>query len=129
MVGSEIASDSTPTMIRMKVTNSRNLSATRTPKLDAPSFQSSTDEMAAPARPMAPSGPIGIRSPGARNASAIMAAMAAAVTQDMGTIALNEDINLEFVIPNCLPGVAATSADSPGRSADLPMARSASQTG
>ena len=40
---------------------------------------------------MTPSGPIGIRSPGERNASAIIAAMAAAVTHSMGTMALRDD--------------------------------------
>ena len=97
MVGSEIASDSVPTMIRIQVTNSPKLSADTTPKLEALRFHSSSDDAAAPARPIAPSGPIGIRSPGSRNASATMAASAAAVTQDMGTIALkDENINLEF---------------------------------
>ena len=97
MVGSEIASDSVPTMIRIQVTNSPKLSADTTPKLEALRFHSSSDDTAAPARPIAPSGPIGIRSPGSRNASATMAASAAAVTQDMGTMALkDENINLEF---------------------------------
>ena len=84
-------------MIRIQVTNSPKLSADTTPKLEALRFHSSSDDAAAPARPIAPSGPIGIRSPGSRNASATMAASAAAVTQDMGTIALkDENINLEF---------------------------------
>ena len=47
---------------------------------------------AAPTRPMAPSGPIGIRSPGDRNASAIIAAMAAAVTHSIGTMAFRDVI-------------------------------------
>src|SRR5207247_10269754 len=89
IVGSEVASERSPMMIRMKVTNRPKLSANTTPKLEVLWFQSSTAETAAPTRPMAPSGPIGIRSPGARNASATMAASAAAVTQDIGTMALS----------------------------------------
>src|SRR5262245_24288607 len=81
-------------MIRMKVTKSPNLSASTTPKLDAPSLHNSSDEMAAPARPMTPSGPIGIRSPGARKASATIAARAAAVTHDIGTMAFQAPMDI-----------------------------------
>ena len=72
----------------MPVTNSPKLSAETTPKLDVLWFQRATLASAAPMRPMTPSGAIGIRSPGALKASAIMAAMAAAATQVIGTTAL-----------------------------------------
>src|SRR5947207_9586694 len=98
MVGSEIASDSMPTMMRIQVTKSPKLSAKTTPKLDALRFHRSSDEIAAPDRPMAPRGPIGIRSPGVRNASATIAAIAAAVTQESGTMALKEENISEFPI-------------------------------
>src|SRR4051812_32911683 len=83
-------------MIRIQVTNSPKLSAATTPKLDALLFQSATEATAAPTRPMTPSGPIGIRSPGSRNASAIIAAIAVAVTQHIGTMAMNDD---RFIAP------------------------------
>ena len=67
------------------------MSAKTRPKLDALRFQRNSEDTAAPASPIAPSGPIGIRSPGARNASATIAASAAAVTHDMGTMALKEE--------------------------------------
>src|SRR5262245_37719144 len=73
--------------MRVAVMNSPKSSAATTPKLTACRPQRSTVATAAPMRPMIPSGPMGIRSPGARNASAVMAAMAAAVTQAIGTIA------------------------------------------
>ena len=55
--------------------------------------------ISAPTSPMTPSGPIGMRSPGSRNASAIMAAIAVAVTQHMGTMAMKE-ANMKFTIGN-----------------------------
>ena len=79
--------------------NSPKLSATTTPKLVALLFQSAAEAMAAPTSPMAPSGPIGIRSPGSRNASAIMAAMAVAATQHIGTMAMSEE-KVKFTIYN-----------------------------
>src|SRR5262245_14874030 len=90
MMGAEMASDSTPTAINVPVTNNEKLSATTTPKLAAWRSQSRIAEAAAPTSPIRPSGPIGMRSPGERKASAVMAAMAAAVTQAMGTTALKE---------------------------------------
>src|SRR3984957_11225047 len=78
-------------MISTPVTNSPYLSATTMPKLVALWSQSRNEATAAPARPIAPSGAMGIRSPGARNASAVIAAMPAAVTQAMGTIALRDE--------------------------------------
>ena len=58
---------------------------------------------------MRPSGPIGMRSPGERKASAVMAAMAAAVTQAMGTMAL-KDANMTLSGP---PGSRLTSRAAP----------------
>src|SRR5437868_4531660 len=87
MVGPDSAIDSTPTRIRIAVTNSEKLSATTSPKLLVLRFHSSAAAIAAPARPIRPSGPIGMRSPGERNASAVIAAIAAAITQAIGTIA------------------------------------------
>src|SRR5262252_1846012 len=77
-----------PTTTSVPVTNNAKLSATTTPKLAACRSQSSNAATPAPMRPMTPSGPIGMRSPGDRNASAVMAAIAAAVTQAIGTTAL-----------------------------------------
>src|SRR5437762_3442686 len=88
MVGPERAIDRTPTTIRMAVTNSEKLSATTSPKLLVLRFHNSAAAIAAPASPIKPSGPIGIRSPGERNASAVIAAIAAAITQAIGMIAL-----------------------------------------
>src|SRR5262249_22183106 len=76
--------------MRMPVTKRPKLSATTTPKLLALWFQSAIDAVAAPRRPMTPSGPIGIRSSFTRNASAVIAAIAAAVTQAIGTTAFRE---------------------------------------
>ena len=73
------------------MTNSPNLSAETTPKLVTLWCQSATVAIAAPARPITPSGPIGIFSPGSRNASAIIAASAAAATHAIGTIAFRDD--------------------------------------
>src|SRR6185295_11280055 len=84
-----MASDSSPTMIRIQVTKRPKLSAATRPKLDALLFHSTADATPAPARPITPSGPMGIRSCGSRNASATMAAMAVAATQHIGTIAMN----------------------------------------
>src|SRR5579862_2743015 len=91
MVGAEKASDSRPTMTRIQVTNRPKLSATTTPKLEALLFHRNTAATAAPTKPITPSGPMGIRSPGSRNASAIIAAIAVAVTQHIGTMAMNDD--------------------------------------
>src|SRR6185503_556795 len=91
MVGPENTSDSRPTTIRIQVMNSPKLSATTTPKLVALLFQSAAEAIPAPTSPMAPSGPIGIRSPGSRNASAIMAAIAVAATQHIGTMAMRDE--------------------------------------
>ena len=93
-MGPENASDSRPTTISTPVTNRPKLSASTTPKLDALWFHNRTVAIAAPARPMAPSGPIGIRSPGERNASATIAAMAAAVTHSIGTMAFRDVIGV-----------------------------------
>ena len=76
--------------------NSPKLSATTTPKLVALLFQSAAEAMPAPTSPMAPSGPIGIRSPGSRNASATMAAIAVAATQHIGTMAMRDE-NVRFI--------------------------------
>src|SRR5437867_2316912 len=139
MVGSEIASDSIPMMIRIHVTNNPKLSANTTPKLDVLWFHNSSEDTAAPIRPIAPSGPIGIRSPGARNASATMAASAAAVTQDIGTMALKPDnINVASAVwnlesgPNSnreTPGSGPARPDGPGQPHARPTARSIAGTG
>ena len=78
-------------MIRIAVTKRPKLSAETTPKLVALWFHNATDATAAPASPTTPSGPMGMRSPGARNASAVIAAMAAEVTHSIGTRAFSED--------------------------------------
>src|SRR6266850_8095566 len=91
MVGAEMASDISPMMMSTQVTKRPKLSATTTSKLVALSFQSSPAAIAAPMSPIAPSGPMGISSPGSRKASAVMAAMPAAVTQAIGTMALREE--------------------------------------
>src|SRR4051812_38456991 len=85
-----MASDNSPTTTRTPVTNSPNLSAATMSKLLALLFQRSADATPAPIRPMAPSGAIGILSPGSRNASATIAAMAAAATHDIGTMAFSD---------------------------------------
>src|SRR2546426_3653052 len=96
MVGAEMASDSRPTMMSTQVTKRPKLSATTTSKLVELAFQSSPDATAAPMSPIAPSGPIGISSPGSRKASAVMAAMPAAVTQAIGAMALEGEKNIFF---------------------------------
>ena len=91
MVGAENASDSRPTTISIHVTNRPKLSAdddVEARRRCGP--RAARTPCAAPTRPIAPSGPIGIRSPGERNASATIAAMAAAVTHSIGTMAFKE---------------------------------------
>ena len=83
-----MASESSATRMRTIVTNTPKLSAATTPKLVARLSQSATAATPAKISPMAPSGAIAIRSPGSRNASATIATIAAAVTQDMGTMAM-----------------------------------------
>src|SRR5687768_6476283 len=90
MVGPEMANERTPTTMSTQVTNNPKLSATTTSKLVALASQSSHDATAAPTRPITPSGAIGIRSPRARNASAVIAAIPAAVTHAMGVMALRD---------------------------------------
>src|SRR5438132_5804992 len=77
-----------------QVTKRPKLSAWTTLKLEALWFHNSADAIAAPVRPMAPRGPIGIRSPGDRKASATIAAMAAAVTHSIGTMAFSDIIGI-----------------------------------
>src|SRR6476469_6304332 len=79
-------------MMSTAVTNRPKLSAWTTPKLEVFRFHKSAEAIAAPTRPIAPRGPIGIRSPGDRNASATIAAMAAAVTHNIGTMAFSDII-------------------------------------
>jgi hypothetical protein len=69
------------------MTNRPKLSADTTPRVVASRFQSMTVEIPAARRPTIPSPPIGIRSPGERKASAVMAAMPAIQTHAIGTIA------------------------------------------
>ena len=66
---------------------SAKLSDRTTPKLCASLSQRNTDAAAAPARPIRPSPAIGIRSPGWRNASASMAAVAESTTITIGMMA------------------------------------------
>ena len=73
-----------PTTASTSVTNSPKLSADTTPKLCAPRSHSSTDAAIDASSPMMPSPPIGIRSPGERNASASIAAMPAKPDADDG---------------------------------------------
>ena len=95
MVGPEIASDSRPSTISVPVTNRPKLSAATTPKLDVLWFQSRIVANAAPTSPTAPRPAIGMRSPGSRNDSATIAAMPAAVTHAIGTIAFREPFMAE----------------------------------
>ena len=83
-------------MMSTQVTKRPKLSATTTSKLVALAFQSSPEATAAPTSPITPSGPIGISSPGSRKASAVIAAIPAAVTQAIGTMALKEE-NIIFL--------------------------------
>src|SRR5439155_19331754 len=92
MVGPANAIDSAPTMIRIQVTKRPKLSAETTPKLETLWFQRSSVATAAPTRPTMPSTAVGMRSPGSRNDSATIAARPAAVTHNIGTIALSEEI-------------------------------------
>ncbi len=63
------------------------LSERMTPMLRASLFQRQTDAIAAPTSPIRPSPAIGIRSPGCRNASASMAAIADSATMTSGMMA------------------------------------------
>src|SRR2546423_2955668 len=77
----------TPMMQRMMLMNRAKLSAWTTPKLCASVFQRKYDAAAAPTRPIRPSPAIGMRSPGCRNASASMAAVADKTTIRIGMMA------------------------------------------
>src|SRR5262245_25472063 len=67
------------------------------PKLVASLFHNAIEATAAPVSPIAPSGAIGIRSPGLRKASANITAMAVAVRQQSGTMA-RYGWNMKFTI-------------------------------
>src|SRR4051812_25710813 len=87
-----MASDRSPTMIRIQVTNRPKLSAATRSKLVALCPHRNAVAIAAPIRPTTPRPAIGMRSPGSRNASATIAAIAAAVTHVIGTMALRDCI-------------------------------------
>ena len=78
-----------PTAASTSVTKRPKLSPEMTPKLVVLPFQRNAAEIAAPSRPTMPSAPTGMRSgsPLSRNASHVMQASAARVTESMGTMA------------------------------------------
>src|SRR5450759_1175481 len=89
-----------PITTRIMTTKSPKVSADTTPKPVAWRPHSSTVLMPAPARPTRPRPLIGMRSPGSRNASASMAAMPAAMTHRMGTMATMEDDDMSVLYPD-----------------------------
>src|SRR3954464_12261570 len=88
----------TPTITSVIVMNSPKLSATITPNPSEFRFHNIAVDTAAPARPMIPSQPIGIFSPGLRKASIPIDANAARVTDTIGTIAAMSVLHIYLAV-------------------------------